>query len=41
LLIFLVRWHHRHLSKIDRLIAHTACLARLVSTISGRMKKCN
>jgi hypothetical protein len=30
---------HRHLSNIDCLMAHTACLVCFISTINGRSKK--
>jgi hypothetical protein len=30
---------HKHLSNIDRLMAHTACLACFTSTVNGRSKK--
>ncbi len=31
--------HHRHLSNIDCLMAHTACLVCFISTVNGRSKK--
>jgi hypothetical protein len=34
-----VRKNHRHLRKIDQLMAHTACLVCRISTVSGRSKK--
>jgi hypothetical protein len=30
---------HRHLSNIDCLMAHTACLVCFISTVNGRSKK--
>jgi hypothetical protein len=36
----LPRPNHRHLRKIDWLMAHTVFLACLISTVSGRSKKC-
>ncbi len=31
--------HHRHLSNIDCLMAHTACLVCFISTVNGHSKK--
>jgi len=30
---------HKHLSNIDSLMAHTACLVCFISTVNGRSKK--
>ncbi len=38
-MIISVSHAHRHLSNIDRLMAHTACLACFTSTVNGRRKK--
>ncbi len=34
-----IEWHHRHLNNIDYLMACTACLVHLISTVIGHSKK--
>jgi hypothetical protein len=34
-----IGWHHRHLRKIDWLMACTTCLVCLISTVCGHIKK--
>jgi hypothetical protein len=37
--LVLITIHHRHLSNIDCLMAHTTCLVCFISTVNGRSKK--
>ncbi len=39
LLFEFVVCHHRHLSNIDSLMAHTPCLVCFISTVNGLSKK--
>jgi hypothetical protein len=32
-------WNHRHLSNIDRLTVHSACLVCFSSSVNGRSKR--